>query len=443
MNTSVERNVRAVKVSVIIPIHNSEKYLRECLKSALNQTLEEIEILCIDTGNTELCLEMIAEFQKTDDRIVYIRDSDSSYGHKVNVGIGASRGDYIAILESDDQMSPKMLESLYSVAREHGVDIVDSDYIKFFSFNGKKFGRVILHYQEPEKYGHVVTREKGLAQNTATNGIWTALYRKNFLLENEIRLNESPGASYQDTSFMFLTSFFAKTVYHLQLPLYHYRVDNTSSSVKNDNKVFDILGECAFLKEELRKRNVQESFAWSLYYTLKYNVFYWNYCRLSERSRAMFLEQYLKELKSDIASGTINRELCDQNLYDRTFLLLDAPEKFRELVAEANRHRPLEAIAEVLERLEGQEVVVFGAGLLGGRVIDILQQNGNRLLCVCDNAAALHGTNVGGYEVHPVEDTTKKFPNAHYLIVSRNYSDEMKAQLLDEKIDEANIEIFT
>ena len=88
-----------VKITVVVPVHNSEKYLKECLESALSQSFKDIEILCIDGGSKDASFEIIKKIQEKDDRIVYISDSDTGYGHKLNIGIGKARGKYISILE--------------------------------------------------------------------------------------------------------------------------------------------------------------------------------------------------------------------------------------------------------------------------------------------------------------------------------------------------------
>jgi len=435
----VESNI---KVTVIVPVHNSEKYLKGCLESALSQTFREIEILCIDTGNTDRCFKIISALQAQDDRIAYIRDPNSSYGHKINVGIGAAKGEYAAILETDDRMSQDMLEKLYSAAKKYDADIVNSDYFEFFEYKGRRLFEKCEIYQNFAVCDRLINYTVETPKTTVAEGIWTALYRKDFLLTQKIRLNESPGASYQDASFLFLRGLLAKSVYHLDEPLYWYRIDNAGSSVKDDKKIFEMADEYNFLKQELKKRNVTDDDVWNLFYFRKYKSFHWNYGRLSEKARERFLERYLDEIRADIASNAISRTNCDEDFYNRTFLLVDDLARFKELAAEADCHKPVQAIVETLGRLEDREVVVFGAGVLGTRIVSILQQNENQIVGICDNAGKLHGTVLYGLEVRPVAETIKRFPDACYLVVNRKHSDEMKAQLVEEGIGEANIEMF-
>lgn len=431
-----------VKVTIIVPIHNSEKYLQQCLESALSQTLRDIEILCIDSGNTDRCFQIIAKMKEHDNRIIYINDPNSSYGYKINTGIEMARGVYVAILETDDQMSPDMLEKMYSIGELYHVDMVNSDYFWFFEYKGKKLSEEHKTYSNLQVYDQLVNYMTQTPKTTVAAGVWTSLYRKEFLITQNIRLNESPGASFQDISLVFLRGLLAKSVYHLDEPLYWYRRDNVDSSVKDDKKIFEVADEYAFLKRELKKRNVCDVGVWNLFYRRKYGEFYWNYRRLSEEARELFLKRYLEELRNDIAICAISREMCDETFYRNTFLLVEDLNKFKEIVNETNKHRTIMTMGVTLEKLEGREVVVFGAGIWGAKVIDILQQNENRILRICDNAEKLHGTTLAGLEIGPVTETVKRFPNACYLIVNRKHSEEMKTQLLAEGIHEENIEVF-
>lgn len=434
--------MRNVKVTIIVPVHNSEKYLRQCLESVLLQTLCEIEVLCIDSSNTDRCFQIISQMSEQDNRIVYIKDLNSSYGYKINIGIEMAKGDYVAILETDDQMSLGMLEKLYSVGEIYHVDMVNSDYFEFFEFNSKKIYSKCEIYPNFQVYDQLVNYTTQMPKNVIAAGIWTSLYRKEFLQTQAIQLNESLGASYQDTSFLFLTGLLARSVYHLDEPLYWYRVDNIGSSVKDDKKVFEVADEYKFLKQELEKRNIKDLGVWNLFYYRKYGGFYWNYQRLSEKARELFLKRYLEELKADLAIGAFSREIRDEAFYRRTFLLLDDLEKFKKFVDEESQRGSFKTISEILDRLESRDIVVFGAGILGKQVINILQQNENRIMGICDNDEKLHGTTLAGLEIRSVAETIKLFPNACYLVVNRKHSEEMKEQLLAEGISEENIEIF-
>ena len=120
-------------ISVIVPVYNVEKYLRECLESLICQTLEDIEIICINDGSTDSSLAILEEFAAKDARIKIINKENSGYGASMNAGLNAAAGEYIGIIESDDFADKKMFEDLYNLALKNDADIVKSDFYYHFS----------------------------------------------------------------------------------------------------------------------------------------------------------------------------------------------------------------------------------------------------------------------------------------------------------------------
>ena len=129
-------------ISVLVPIHNTEKYVEECLRSIMNQTYKNLEILCIDSS-TDGTTEIVKRLAEEDERIVYVFDSNGSYGHKLNVALEKATGAYIGIIDSDDYLELNMYERLLEVIQEQDVDFVKSDYSSFYVKNGKN---VIFEY---------------------------------------------------------------------------------------------------------------------------------------------------------------------------------------------------------------------------------------------------------------------------------------------------------
>ena len=119
------------KVSIVIPIYNVEQYLRECLESVVNQTLKEIEIICVNDGSTDSSPEILKEYAEKDNRIKVISKPNSGYGHTMNVGIDAAIGEYIGIVESDDYVKLDMYETLYNIAKKNDLDVVRADFERF------------------------------------------------------------------------------------------------------------------------------------------------------------------------------------------------------------------------------------------------------------------------------------------------------------------------
>ena len=112
------------KVSIVIPVYNTEKYLKQCIDSLTSQTLREIEIIIVDDGSKEECALLCDELAKNDERIKVIHKKNEGQGLARNCGIKASVGEYIGFVDSDDYVDTKMYEALYSVANENDADLV-------------------------------------------------------------------------------------------------------------------------------------------------------------------------------------------------------------------------------------------------------------------------------------------------------------------------------
>ena len=111
-------------ISVLIPSLNSEDYINRCLESVVNQTLRNIEIICIDAGSTDKTLEILEDYAKKDSRIKIAISSKRSYGYQMNLGLNLANGQYIAIVESDDFIAEDMYEELYSLTNDGTIDVV-------------------------------------------------------------------------------------------------------------------------------------------------------------------------------------------------------------------------------------------------------------------------------------------------------------------------------
>ncbi|MBQ3015192.1 MAG: glycosyltransferase [Clostridia bacterium] len=296
------------KVSIVIPIYNVEKYLRQCLDSVVNQTLEDIEIICVNDGSKDSSPEIIEEYVKKDKRVKAIHKENSGYGNSMNRGFDAATGEYIGIVESDDYAEPDMFEKLYNCAKENDLDACKSGFFFYYSIpEEKNIPAPVASSVMCKKVFSPTDDFKSLREQieffNIKPTIWSAIYRKDFIRENNIRFNETPGASFQDTSFNFKVWALAKRVKLMEECFLHYRQDNEASSINSSAKVFCVCDEYreieSFLNEhfELRaKLDIVKN-------ALKYNTYIWNYERLSEEKALEFLKVASEEFKNDMLSG--------------------------------------------------------------------------------------------------------------------------------------------
>ncbi len=140
------------KVSVVVPVYNTEQYLKQCIDSITAQTLSDIEIILVDDGSGETCARLCDEIAKTDARIRVIHKENEGPGYTRNVGIQAATGEYIGFVDSDDYIHPEMYQSLCRAADEHGADLV----ISGVSFVGGNTFRAAGEYVEKHYFEHDV-----------------------------------------------------------------------------------------------------------------------------------------------------------------------------------------------------------------------------------------------------------------------------------------------
>lgn len=343
-------------ISVVVPVHNTFLYIKECIDSILNQTYKDLEVICIDssTDDTTILLKKIAE---TDSRVRVILDPNSSYGYKVNTGIKLAQGDYISIVDSDDYLELNMYKRLLEVIEENDADFVKSDHSSFYVENGEN---IIFEYMtnssDKELYGRCsnCSANPSILYKTGIS-IWTGLYKKAFLLENEICMNESEGASFQDAGFSILTHVYGKRIFYLNESFYRYRTDNANSSVKSQKKYRTIADEWNWIDNQLKNRGMNNRDIWVALGARKMMNYEWNEKRLDEDTSKEFLK-------------SINKELVEQYLL--TSMAEDMPERFYNIFTSIyEKGALLVQTQEVLDILKNGRVILIGVGEQGQKIL--------------------------------------------------------------------------
>ena len=329
------------KVSILVPIYNVEKYLRECLDSLINQTLDDIEIICINDGSTDNSAQILQEYRFKDKRIKVINKENSGYGISMNIGLNSATGEYIGIVESDDFADLKMFEDLYNLAKEKNADIVKSDWLEYTTSTGavRKAGRMALLPENKDL--NVKDNPEILKIQPA---IWSAIYRKELLTENNIRFTETAGASYQDTGFAFKVMCLAKNVVLTDKAYIYYRQDNLNSSVKSTSKVYAICTEYAEITKFLNEHKELKPYVNNYKLVKEYVNYMWNLKRIDKQFRKEFIEKISDIFSNYKESGEISTDFFKKvNRHEFNMLISDTAkfekhidklvkkEQFREL----------------------------------------------------------------------------------------------------------------
>lgn len=214
------------KISVIIPIYNVEKYIKECLSSVVNQTLKDIEIICVNDGSKDNSRDIAAEFAQNDNRIKIIDQENSGLSAARNVGIKAASGEYVAFVDSDDRISLNFLEALYNAAKQNGADVACTNIVRFYPKEKKflEYKNVQVAQNVKEKYelGHV----------PEFNYVWNKIYKREALINLGLLFQE--GKVYEDIVFTHKALYFLGKMVSVPDACYYYRY--TSGSLANNKK---------------------------------------------------------------------------------------------------------------------------------------------------------------------------------------------------------------
>lgn len=217
------------KVSVLMPSLNVGPYIRQCMDSVVKQTLPEIEILCIDAGSTDGTLEILSEYADRDPRVTLLHSDMRSYGHQINMGLAAAKGEYIGIVETDDYVEPDMFEALYAAARKADFpDVVKAGYYSIWKEGPDPKVEIMLKLSLETGEVFPLSAHYDLLLNHPS--IWSAIYRRSFLEKNAITMLEVPGGGWVDNPFFLRTLCDAGTICWVNRPLYWYRRTNPDAS---------------------------------------------------------------------------------------------------------------------------------------------------------------------------------------------------------------------
>lgn len=289
-----------VKVSVVIPVYNAEKYLRQSLDSISSQTLKDIEIICVDDGSSDSSPELLTAYAEVDTRFRIISQPNSGPGIARNTGMRAAVGKYIIFLDSDDWFEPDFLENMYEMVERHGSDIGICKAEQFDSASGQALPSEWMlktHYLPGEAFSSDELSEH-LFQFTYGQ-VWDKMYRRSFLEAHGLCFPDLRAA--EDTAFVYQGLLLASNISVLPEVKVHYRV-NVSGSVSNSFVTHPHAPFAAFelVYYFLKERDLYEKYERSfLNWAMEYLV--WQVCNMPDDSirRKYFLllnERWIPEL---------------------------------------------------------------------------------------------------------------------------------------------------
>ncbi len=335
-----------LKVSVIIPIYNVEEYLAECLESVINQTYQNMEIICIEDKSTDNSLDILNQYAKKDTRIrLYCNRENRGLAYSRNIGLDAAEGDYILFVDSDDYIQADLIAVCMEKSADN--DLICFDYTLFDNIHGPMKSHTYL-IKDGEYRGENYFVE-AVKNNSVIFSAWSKLYKRAFLDKHRIRFCD--GLLYEDILFSFSCFLKASRIYSLHNRFYWYRIRKDSIMMKkvsaqNLESYFFVICEMAW---DYVNNNYKEELCDAIQ----------GYIRKASRD---FIQAYRKsDEKAAKAQFLKNKNIKYLKLYDT----------FAELCVKSGL---LEDISvEHLEYIKSfRYVILYGAGDIGRSILEIL-----------------------------------------------------------------------
>lgn len=412
--------------------------MEECLSSVQSQTLKEIEIICIDAGSTDGTLEIIQNHAKNDARIRMIQSKKKSYGYQVNCGIREARGEYVAIVETDDFVDHDMYENLYQCAKENDVDIVKSNYRTYWTQNdGARVYCDRSNFTQNELYAKVLHPKDNPLIALEDWYLWTGIYKRKFLLDEDIRLSESSGAAFQDIGYIHQTNAKAKTAYYLYNHFYNYCIDREDSSsnlgkslIFGHNEYHQLL-EMEWDEESLilLYLRMAKSFVVSCHTISNENV-------IDEEYRKCF-DWFSEQIKCAEEKGYIGAHNIVPGIWKRLNDLSVGLDVAYQIMMDRKKR-----IENTIGKPGDYDIIIFGCGERGQNALKIFKKKKYNIIAFMDNNRNIWNTTIESIPVCMPDNLTQGNDKVRYLIANELYYVEIEKQLIDLGIETKKICIY-
>lgn len=241
------------KLSIVIPVYNVEYYIAQCLESILNQSFKDLEIICVNDGSTDNSLSVLQDYKAKDDRIIIIDQKNEGSGVARNAGLSIAKGEYVYFVDGDDWLEDNALEKAVLKSDELNTDILIFGGLSYYEGKGKNGG--YSANKLPKKYLDKVFSAKEIKKDIFKfpSTAWTKLYRRDFLIKNNIKFQDIKAG--QDQLPFFHSMIKAERIALLPENLYCYRKNRKGAVTsvkkkKNFSPIYVFYGIEDMLKSE-------------------------------------------------------------------------------------------------------------------------------------------------------------------------------------------------
>lgn len=284
-------------ISILMPCYNAGKYLRKSIRSIQDSTVQDFEIICVNDGSTDNTLEVLKDLQQDDFRIIIYSREERGYAATMNEAIERASGDYILNVDPDDWIEPTMLERLLEEMDD------DLDFVKCgFTFEFKDSSIDYTFCQEKTTFcPRLLPPEDKMNFFVSQVAIWSCLIRRSFVEKHKIRLNETPGAAYQDTAFIFYIDTLAEKVKVIPDTLYHYNKTNENASTASHRYPYAPSVEFRKMASWCMDHPEYGIFVRSVLCKSRFGAYMWNMSRIDKEDRLGFAKVAQEDFLEDWA----------------------------------------------------------------------------------------------------------------------------------------------
>lgn len=323
-----------IKVSIIVPVYNVEKYLQSCMDSLVNQTLEDIEIICVNDGSTDNSLEILESYAKKDSRIKVFTIENSGNSIARNYGIKIAKGKYVGFVDSDDYINETMFEKLYNSCEQNDLDLAICKISLFDDKTGEVNNNLSYYnlsiFKGFDKEVFSADDTTSFTCNIVVNA-YNKLYRRSLLEDNSIEF--PPHLIFEDEVFFIKTYLHAKRISVVNEFLYYYRLNREGSItyLEKENDYVDMVYIYQKEREIFKEVNKYSEYKILLANRMLFLIL----ARFTQTSPA-YKKHFYEVLKQDLIEVMADEEIKNNlsfNVKNRVLKIIES-ENYEEFVKE-------------------------------------------------------------------------------------------------------------
>lgn len=279
------------KISVIVPIYNVEKYLKQCLDSVLNQSLKEIEIILVDDGSTDKSKEIISDYENKCPNVISIRLQNKGVSVARNIGLKKATGKYVLYLDSDDFLEDECLDILYKTAEREKSNIIIFAHKEIYDTGiSHKVSVINIEVDDKKVYSGIEVADMVL-NCKFLGAAWNKLFNRECLIKNNFMFE--PDRYVQDWYPIFIEISKADRISFINKPLYNYRIRENSITTKKTIKSIEDYSHAASQIIEYSQKHKLDSQSILIFKAITFNTIinrYYNYNLNIKNTNKMYSE---------------------------------------------------------------------------------------------------------------------------------------------------------